>query len=107
MSDFVQTAADGKPERIEGYGDDILGSLPLQNALYVPTFGKNLISGPQLMSEGYKIVLEGKISLQLPDQWHYMQLTNLYAMEIHLNSSMLAFSIYTRLTTFSKEKLKW
>lgn len=58
--DYVQTAAEGKPERIEGHGNDTLGALPLLNAFYTPTFSKNLVSGPQLMNEGYKIVLEGE-----------------------------------------------
>lgn len=41
-----------------GTGIIKVGSVVLENVLYTPTFYRNLVSGTQLMKEGYKAELQ-------------------------------------------------
>jgi len=54
---FVQTA-DNKKVEVIGVGTAKFGNMELNDVAYVPSFSKNLVSGIQIMRQGYKQIIE-------------------------------------------------
>ena len=54
---FVQTADNKKVEAV-GVGSAKFGNMELDDVAYVPSFTKNLVSGIQIMRQGYKQIIE-------------------------------------------------
>jgi len=54
----VVYTADGTPNPILHYGKMKLGQIYVDNVFHQPKFQKNLVSGIELMKEGYKITME-------------------------------------------------
>ncbi len=50
--------ADNKAAPVKGIGSVKFGDLELKEVAYVPSFSKNLVSGIQIMKQGYKQVID-------------------------------------------------
>ena len=66
---FVQTANNQKIP-VVGIGSVKFGKMELNDVAYVPSFSKNLVSGIQIMNQGYKQIIENG-ELKIFKKWNF------------------------------------